>query len=186
MNVDFEVVACDDDVLHWYWRPGRGLHLGRVGCTLVPTLAHWLTGTLWHTGTLVHWHTGANWTLVHCGTDALPVQHWYTVCTLHSGNRALMHTGTRMHTGSLMYCGTLVHWYTGTGTGTLVPTAFPSDTLHCPTFLHCANLLHCTMCTLYSTIPQCPMYPESVTDQPTYQPTSDMGRCLRHLRVINV
>ena len=26
-----------DDVLHWYWRPGRGLHLGRLGCTLLPT-----------------------------------------------------------------------------------------------------------------------------------------------------
>ena len=29
------MIDYDDDVLHWYWRPGRGLHLGRLGCTVL-------------------------------------------------------------------------------------------------------------------------------------------------------
>ena len=56
-NVDFD--GFDDEVLHWYWRPGHGLHLGRLGCTAVPTAhsrmhnAH--QATIAHT----HWHAGA-------------------------------------------------------------------------------------------------------------------------------
>ena len=64
-NVDFD--GFDDEVLHWYWRPGHGLHLGRLGCTAVPTAhsrmhnAH--QATIAHT----HWHAGMhNCTLVGC------------------------------------------------------------------------------------------------------------------------